>query len=131
MYRRLLGEHEELLAYLEDIAKGHPGAAIASDAAETPRSEDDLSDLPPELLEQLSSRSKKGQTDVLVQIINDRGGRASLDEIIIDLYRKTGEIGVRNLIANRLYRLAKQDLVAAEEGKKGIYKTTKAPGLFD
>ena len=57
----------------------------------------------------------------MVQIITDRGGSASLDEILIDLYRKTGEVGQRTLVANKLYRLAKQGQVATTEGRRGIF----------
>jgi hypothetical protein len=83
---------------------------------------DDLSDLPPELLKELSD-SFKGETDPLIQIINDRGGTASIDEILVDLYRKHGEIGKRPIISNKLYRFSRRGLCAAMPGKKGIYTT--------
>lgn len=83
---------------------------------------DDLSDLPPELLKELSD-SFKGETDPLITIINDRGGTASIDEILVDLYRKFGEIGKRPIISNKLYRFSRRGLCAAVPGKKGIYTT--------
>lgn len=85
---------------------------------------DDLADLPPELLQELSE-SAKGETDPLIKIINDRGGTATLDEILIDLWRKYKEIAKRNMISNKLYRLGKRGLCWALPGKKGIYTTTK------
>jgi hypothetical protein len=84
---------------------------------------DDLSDLPPELLAQLSD-SARGETDPLVQIIEERGGTASLDEILIDLWRKHREVAKRALIANKLYRLSKRELCWPVAGKKGVYTTT-------
>lgn len=84
--------------------------------------QDDLSDLPPELLDQLSVGAK---ADQLVQIINKRGGTASLDEILIDLWRVHKKIGKRAVICNRLYRLGRRDLVWAVPSKKGVYTTTK------
>jgi hypothetical protein len=136
MYVRLLNEHHELLKYLEGQAKAAPQAGLFDgmtqdeiDAPppavkEPPTKPDDLSDLPPELLEQLSGRAKKAQTDELVQIISARGGAASIDEILIDLYRKTGKIETRIILSNRLHRLAKQGLIAPTEGRKGIYTTS-------
>ncbi len=137
MYQRLLADHKDLFEYLETQKKtsGQSGVEIiATPAGEqiarpkavaagipSQKHADDFSDLPSELLEQLSSRSKKGQADVLVQIIADRGGAASLDDILIDLYRKTGEIGQRTLIGNKLYRLAKAGQVSTTEGRKGIF----------
>lgn len=137
MYERLLMQHDELLKYLkeqkslldrprkEEIPANpsvNAGAAVA-DEQEKPGIPDELAGLPEELLAQLSDRAKKGQNDPLVQIIQDRGGMATLDEILIDLYRRYNEIGTRNIIANKLYRLSKQGLVRSVEGKKGVYST--------
>ncbi|QBR71697.1 hypothetical protein CU048_10865 [Beijerinckiaceae bacterium] len=124
MYRRLLDQHEDLLKYLENQENRPEKGTPQQKLVEPPSvEEDDLSDLPDELLAQLSDRAKKGQTDQLVLIINDRGGTATLDEILIDLFRKYKEIGARNIISNRLYRLNKQGLIRSIEGKKGIYTT--------
>jgi hypothetical protein len=125
LYRRLVNEHRDLLDYLEGKLKKSNGANKEAEkpiVIDTP-GEDNLSDLPAELLAQLSGRAKKGQADPIVQIINDHGGVATLDEILIDLYRRHGEIGTRNLISNKLYRLGKQGFVRAIEGKKGVYTT--------
>jgi hypothetical protein len=94
-------------------------------AGEAVSSPDDLSDLPPELLAQLSAGAKS-DTDPLIQIIDDRGGTATIDEILIDLYRKHKEIGKRAVISNKLYRLSRRGLCAAFPGRKGFYTTDKA-----
>jgi hypothetical protein len=87
--------------------------------------DDDLSDLPEELLKELSD-SFKGETDPLIKIINDRGGTASIDEILVDLYRKYEEIGKRPIISNKLYRFSRRHLCAPVPGKKGFYTTDPA-----
>jgi hypothetical protein len=94
--------------------------------AATP-SDDDLSDLPPELLKELSD-SAKGEKDVILKIIDDRGSTATLDEILIDLWRKHKEIGKRPIVANKLYRLGRRHLVWTVAGKKGVYTTIKPTG---
>jgi hypothetical protein len=89
-----------------------------------------LSDLPPELLAELSEGAKSA-TDPLVKIIQDRGGTATLDEILVDLYRKYNELGKRTLVGNKLYRLGRRKLVWAVPGKKGVYTTTPVEGGDD
>lgn len=88
---------------------------------------DDLADLPPELLAELSGGAK-GESDPLIQIINKHGGTASLDQILINLYRDYGEVGKRTLVGNKLYRLGRRKLVWSVPGRKGIYTTTKPAG---
>lgn len=91
---------------------------------------DDLSDLPPELLKELSEGAK-GEKDLLLKIIEERGGTANLDEILIDLWRKHKEIGKRPILANRLYRLSRRELCWPVPGKRGFYTTIKPEGAAD
>jgi len=107
----------------------HSSAAApqAPHLAAIPPIKDDLADLPPELLAELSGGAK-AETDPLIQIINKRGGTASLDDILIDLYRTYNEIGKRTVIGNRLYRLARRELCWPVPGRKGVYTTTKPAG---
>jgi hypothetical protein len=111
-----------------------PFPALPAEVAQPPASAparhavsdgDDLSDLPPELLEQLSRSVVDGETDPVLKIIKDHGGVATLDEILIDLFRKYKQIGKRPILANKLYRFTKRELVWPVEGKKGTYTTVK------
>ena len=124
MYERLIRDHLELLAFLQGLPDGAPsaGALVIPPAAAKIISQE-LSGLPPELLKELSSEMTRVDSDPLVQIIDARGGIASLDDILIDLYRKRGEVNKRTLLANRLYRLSKRHLVWIAPGRKGIYST--------
>ncbi|THD71240.1 MAG: hypothetical protein E7813_06045 [Bradyrhizobium sp.] len=149
-YQHLIREFSELADFLAGLREAHGGAAATPAPSEfqtqvaAPRRPpavvepparrpppdmgndlpDDLAGLPPELLKELSENIK-GETDPLIKIINARGGTATLDEILIDLYRKYNEIGKRNIISNRLYRLAKRGHVSALSGKKGLYTTAQ------
>jgi hypothetical protein len=143
-YKYLIQDFSGLLEYLEQQAENEaadnavtrrPYAFLApstklADVGAEPQKEtpenipDDLADLPRELLAELSE-GIKGETDQLIKIINDRGGTATLDEVLIDLWRKHKEIGKRPIISNKLYRLSKRGLCWAVPGKKGIYTTTK------
>jgi hypothetical protein len=128
LYRRLVAEHQQLLAFLDSLIPSEgraPSSAPDTVTSPIPAQSDDLSDLPEELLSQLSGKSQ-GASDPLLQIIDDRGGTANLDEILIDLYRKHRQIGKRVLVQNKLYRLSKQGVVWGVPGRKGVY-TTKPP----
>lgn len=132
MYRRLVKVHQELMSYLESLAKGDNSPPQDVDPPPQDAGDpEDLSDLPEELLKQLSDTVTKDSTDPLVEIIKDRGGTANLDEVLIDLYRKHGEIGKRTQISNRLYRLAQRHRVWKVKGKKGIYTTNPPPPKKD
>ena len=127
LYRRLVMEHRELLTLLKSLSEhAAPSPMQPPETAVAPsdKHQDDLSDLPEELLSELSGRSARGGVDdPLVQIIADRGGIANIDEILIDLFRKHGQLGKRVLIQNKLYRLSKQGMVWPMPGRKGIYTT--------
>ena len=124
LYKRIAAELRELLDYLVS-QRDQPAPTAAAPVVERRPAQEDLSDLPPELLAELSD-AVKGEIDPIIQIIDARGGTASLDEILIDLYRKYKEVGKRNIVSNKLYRLARRQLCWSVPGKKGMY-TTVAP----
>jgi hypothetical protein len=79
-------------------------------------------DLPQELLDELSIAKGDELEDQLVTVINAYGGEASLDQILVGLFRKFGSLQKRRFIQNKLYRM---EMVWSVEGKKGFYTTTK------
>lgn len=81
-------------------------------------------DLPPELLEELTIAKGDDLEDQLVTVINAYGGEASLDQILVGLYRKFKVIQKRRFIQNKLYRM---EAVWSVEGRKGVYTTTQPP----
>jgi hypothetical protein len=76
------------------------------------------------LLAELSEGAKV-QVDPIIKAINDRGGTATLDQILIDLYRATGEVHKRTLVQNKMFRLSKREMCWPTPGRKGIYTTQK------
>ncbi len=81
-------------------------------------------DLPAELLKELSVSKTDELEDQLVTVINAYGGEASLDQILVGLFRKFEVQQKRRFIQNKLYRM---DTVWSVEGKKGVYTTTEPP----
>ncbi|WP_421993398.1 hypothetical protein [Qipengyuania sp.] len=82
----------------------------------------DLRDLPEELREQL----QVGKTDELEEkIVNSLGflnGIANLDEVLVALFRMTGEVYKRTYISNKMYRMAQAGTIESVPKKKGVYR---------
>lgn len=79
-------------------------------------------DLPAELLEELSIAKTDDLEDQLVTVINAYGGEASLDQVLVGLYRKFKISQKRRFLQNKLYRM---DTVWSVDGRKGFYTTSK------
>lgn len=86
-----------------------------------------IHDLPAELLEELSVAKTDELEDQLVTVIKAYGDEASLDQVLVGLYRKFKVTQKRRFIQNKLYRM---DTVWSVGGKKGVY-TTIEPTVED
>ena len=82
---------------------------------------DEITSLPEELLEELSSSQyDKGELQVL-KMMREYGGIISLDRILVNLYKQTGEITKRPALTSRLYRMVQKEVIFSVPGKKGFY----------
>lgn len=81
-----------------------------------------IHDLPEELLKELSVSKTDELEDQLVTVINAYGRTASLDQILVGLYRKFRVTQKRRFIQNKLYRMSN---VWSVRGKKGVYTITE------
>ncbi|MGE0667680.1 MAG: hypothetical protein AB7O49_14075 [Sphingomonadales bacterium] len=81
----------------------------------------DLSDIPSELRRELSVVDVDDLERKLVQVVQAYGGTASLDQILVGLFRKFKEVQKRRFVQNKLYRMS---------GKKLIYTVPKRRGLY-
>lgn len=79
-------------------------------------------DLPPELLEELSVAKTDEVEDQLVTVIRAYGDEASLDQVLVGLYRKFKVTQKRRFLQNKLYRM---ETIWGVPGKKGVYTTTE------
>ena len=79
-----------------------------------------LKDLPEELLKELSTQALKGTTTVtekeLVERVKELAqageGGATLDAILIDYYRRFGQVVKRNALSARLQKMEKKGLIS-------------------
>lgn len=83
----------------------------------------DLSDLPEALKQQLQAAKISDLDRSIIDTIAALDGVANVDEILVGLYRTTGEVHKRQYISNKLYRMAQSKQIASVPRKKGVYST--------
>jgi hypothetical protein len=83
-----------------------------------------LDELPEALRTQLQI-GKIGELErEIISVIQDGfGGVANVDEILVGLFRRSGEIYERQPLANRLYRMGQAGHLISVPKKKGVYRT--------
>jgi hypothetical protein len=82
---------------------------------------EEIHGLPQELLEELSiSESDKIEFNIS-SLITELGGVASLDRLLVALFRQSNEITKRAALNQRLYRMVQKELIHSVPGKKGVY----------
>ena len=82
---------------------------------------DDLSDLPAELLKELSATKTDELETQIVTIINASDGVADIDTILINLFRRYQVVQTRKFLQNKLWRMTQKEILWSVEGKKGSY----------
>jgi len=85
----------------------------------------DLKDLPEELLRQLPSARMDELEREIVDLVGEVfDGVASVDEIFVGLFRKTGVIHDRRKLSSKLYRMVntKPPHLESVPKRRGVYK---------
>lgn len=83
----------------------------------------DLSDLPTELLEQLSGVKTDELEDEIYAVVKASGDQIELDRLLIELYRRTNTVHERRFLNNKCYRMVNKGILFQVPGKKGVYTT--------
>lgn len=84
----------------------------------------ETADLPAELRRELSRKTAK--YSAIVEYIDvEFNGIATIDELLVVHYRKTGEVLKRSALIQELYRLFRAGVIFPVKGKKGWYTTSK------
>jgi hypothetical protein len=119
--QEICARFESLLKFLEELKKQESRA--------TPRRIGkrigSLSDLPPELVSQLVTAIDELEEQIRRVINEDFDGAASVDEILVGLYRRFKVLEDRRRLASKLYRMLKDESIFSHE-KKGVYTTDEA-----
>lgn len=86
----------------------------------------DLSDLPEELLAELSVAKTSDLEDQIYTIINAAGGEANIDMVLVELFRRFSVKQKRRFIQNKLWRMTqKEGVIWSHPDQKGVYVTTE------
>ena|ERR1700761_5228468 len=86
-----------------------------------PSSYGDLSDLPPELLKELTGIKVDETEQQLFNIVKSGGAEIDLDVILIELFRRYQVIQTRKFLQNKLWRMAQKGVIQSVAGRKGVY----------
>lgn len=84
---------------------------------------EDIDGLPDELIRELSITDGDKMDFTIQALMNEHAGVMSLDQLLIALYRKTGEIHKRPTLNSRMYRMTQKGAVFNVQGRKGVYAT--------
>jgi hypothetical protein len=87
----------------------------------------DLSDLPPELRQELSGAEIDEFEEQLISVINAYGGTADLNQVLVGLFRKFQVVQKRRFVQQKLWRMTTDELLWPVPKRKGVYSTHK-PG---
>lgn len=89
-----------------------------------PRTLGDISDLPQELLDELSAIKTDELEDQIFSIINASDEKeANIDTILVELFRRFGSLQKRTYITNKLWRMTQKDGIIWPSEGKGYYTT--------
>lgn len=118
------GGPDQRLDSIADLLDGAPDELVRlyGLTSALPADLGNVHDLPPELLEELSVAKADELEDQLVTVIRAYGDEASLDQILVGLWRKFKVSQKRRFLQNKLYRM---DSVWSVSGRKGVYTTTE------
>ena len=124
-FHKLLQERFEALRnfLIEQDKKGSNGAIPTGRQIRLSLTPADLEGLPEEVLKQLSISDGDRTDFAVLNLLEELGGIATLDQLLIGLYRKTGEVLKRQALTSRLYRMTQKELIYGISGKKGVYST--------
>ncbi len=81
-------------------------------------------ELPPALLKELRQRQPDSRENQILAVLAKCGGSASLDEILIGLYRGFDVIEKRRVLQNKLWRLVRKGRIAKAKNTRNLFCLT-------
>ncbi|HWA91657.1 MAG TPA: hypothetical protein VG889_16580 [Rhizomicrobium sp.] len=102
------------------MRRGKALTLVADNAARI--GDPDLSDLPPELLSELSASHGDVLERQILSAIEALGGSADLDRLLIALYRRFSVVQKRRFLQNKLWRMVRKGLVQKTKSDRGVFR---------
>lgn len=88
---------------------------------------DEIKDLPPELIKELGITDSERKEFLLLELIEKLGGIASINKLLVGIYRETGEVERRTRLVARLYRMQQKGMLYSAPERKGVYSLKPIP----
>ncbi|HVV66277.1 MAG TPA: hypothetical protein VHC42_12475 [Rhizomicrobium sp.] len=88
----------------------------------SPGSARDLSDLPPEVLNELGPARSDVLTSQILAVLQSLGGRGDLDDVLIGLYRNFHVVLKRRFLQNKIWRMARKGQLHKVKGERGLFR---------
>lgn len=119
-FQEILDDYENLLATPQssDFVTEEDSNAIIPPVS---RRFGDLSDLPQELLDELSISDSDKYSMQICDLLESAGEPLNIDQILIGLYRKYNRLEKRTPLTTKLYRMQKAEELYSVPNKKGVY----------
>ena len=86
----------------------------------------DMTDLPLELLRELSVGHADPLDAQIVEVLSGYGGSANLDQILIGLFRKFQVIQKRRFLQNKVWRMIRKGRLHKAPGMRGVFCLAQA-----
>lgn len=90
-----------------------------------PASYGDLSDLPTELMKELSGVKVDDLEQQIYTVIKSGGVEVDLDAVLIELFRRFQVVQTRKFLQNKLWRMAQKELIFSVPSRKGVYSAVR------
>lgn len=116
-------QHDQRAAQLRELIS--ETKALRRWKMPVPASYGDISDLPDELVSQLSGIKTDELEEQIYGVVKAAGAEIELDRLLIELFRRFGSVHERRFINNKCYRMAQKGLIFQVPGRKGVYTTLK------
>lgn len=116
---------DQLVDYIKNLslAGGSQSSGGPRKPVQLGLSYEEVEGLPPELIQELSISDGDRSDFMILKLIEQMGGVASLDRILVGIYKQTGEIMKRSTLTSRIYRMTQKGLVYQVPNKKGVYSS--------
>lgn len=135
-HRGILKRFEELLTKIELINEEYPnhinGEITIQKIEPIGGRLGNVEDLPEEIRNQLVSVQYDELESQILAVIKDRySGIATIDEILVGLWRTHEDVHQRDILANKIYRMTRKEFLHSVAGKKGVYSTSPVEEAHD
>lgn len=113
---------QESIQYINKLEENQANkSASSSDGIQLTLKFEEVADLPEEVRAELSLSDSDKTEYQIRSLIEELGGIASLDRLIVGIYKETGEVIKRSTITSKLYRMSQKGIVFGVPGRKGAY----------